>query len=119
MAGSAAEVRLHAEETAPCIGIVSVEVVDIDDFRLQQEVLDQVVVEANDGREVLEIVIANFEVERGLLVERPGAANPQGPLAAPRSVVVRAVAEAADVDVLALEPGSPDPPLGQTWVAPR
>src|SRR5690606_19116888 len=91
-AGSAAEVRLQTEIAAPSIGIIDVEVIDIDDFRNDVEVVDQLVVDVDGGREVLEVVIANFEVERGLLVEGPSATDPHGPVALPLAVIVRAVA---------------------------
>src|SRR5690606_34523530 len=87
LALSAAEVVLEAEEAAPGISVISIEVVGVDDFRLDEEVVDQVIVEANHCREVLEVVIANFEVERGLFVEVPGATEPQGPVTHPLAIV--------------------------------
>src|SRR5262245_17135406 len=108
---SAAPVVLDAEEAAPIVVAVldkDIAVVDGDDitlvivnnFRDDMEARHQFVVDVGRDREILEIIIADFEVEGRLLGGLPGAADPGSPLAAPRSVVVRAV---VGVDAIAEE----------------
>src|SRR5690606_26736166 len=90
---SGTPVVLEAEVTTPGVGIIDsrVEVVVVDVFRSDLEVVHELVLNVRDINEVLPVIIGDLDVHLRLFVECDRTTAPDGLVDTPVSVVVRLI----------------------------